>query len=50
MQDFGGLIETSTKMQKTYELIEEASQHSYPVLILGESGARKELVAGSIQT
>jgi transcriptional regulator with PAS, ATPase and Fis domain len=31
-----------------YRLIERVSQHAYPVLILGESGAGKELVARSV--
>jgi DNA-binding NtrC family response regulator len=44
---FGGLIGLSVKMQKVYRLIEQVSQHAYPVLILGESGTGKELVARS---
>lgn len=45
---FGGLVGTSTKMQKVYKLIEKVSQHNYPVLVLGESGTGKELVARSV--
>jgi two-component system response regulator HydG len=45
---FGGLIGTSVKMQKVYRLIEKVSQHNYPVLLLGESGTGKKLVARSI--
>src|SRR5438132_9012748 len=45
---FGGLIGVSMKMQRVYKLIEQVSQHEYPVLILGESGTGKELVTRSI--
>jgi DNA-binding NtrC family response regulator len=36
---FGGLIGVSAKMQRVYKMLEKVSQHNYPVLILGESGA-----------
>ena len=45
---FGGLIGTSQRMQRVYRLIEKVSQHNYPVLVLGDSGTGKELVARSI--
>jgi transcriptional regulator with PAS, ATPase and Fis domain len=45
---FGGLIGTSIKMRQVCDLIRKVSQHTYPVLILGETGTGKELVARSI--
>src|ERR1700730_2599196 len=45
---FGGLIGVSSKMQRVYKMIEKVSQHEYPVLILGDSGTGKEMVARSI--
>jgi DNA-binding NtrC family response regulator len=45
---FGEMIGISAKMQRVYKMIEKVSQHEYPVLILGESGSGKELVAKSI--
>jgi DNA-binding NtrC family response regulator len=35
---FADLIGVSVKMQRVYRLIERVSRHTYPVLILGESG------------
>jgi DNA-binding NtrC family response regulator len=45
---FGGLIGLSTKMQHIYKMTERVSRHEYPVLILGQSGTGKELVARSV--
>jgi DNA-binding NtrC family response regulator len=45
---FADLIGVSLKMQRVYRLIERMSQHAYLVLILGESGTSKELVARSV--
>jgi transcriptional regulator with PAS, ATPase and Fis domain len=43
-----GLIGESAPMQTLYELIEKVSQSTSPVLILGETGTGKELVALAI--
>jgi DNA-binding NtrC family response regulator len=45
---FAGLIGLSPKMQAVYQLTQKVSQHEYPVLILGETGTGKELIARSI--
>jgi DNA-binding NtrC family response regulator len=45
---FGGLIGLSTKMQSVYKITHKVSQHEYPVLILGETGTGKEMIARSI--
>ena len=45
---FGILVGVSPKMQKVYRLIERVSRSLTPVLILGETGTGKELVARSI--
>lgn len=42
---YEGLIGISPKMQKTYEIIERIGRRSPSVLILGEKGSGKELVA-----
>ena len=44
-EDFTGLITTSPKMRAVCQYIEAIAQSPEPVLILGESGVGKELVA-----
>ena len=44
----GGLIGASLPMQKIHDLIRKAADHSFPVIILGETGTGKELVARCI--
>jgi DNA-binding NtrC family response regulator len=45
---FGGLIGKSAPMHHLYELIAKISQSTSPVLLLGETGTGKELVARCI--
>jgi DNA-binding NtrC family response regulator len=45
---FGELVGFSPRMEKVYKLIEKVSDQDCPVLILGESGTGKDLVASSI--
>jgi two-component system response regulator HydG len=45
---FGGLIGLSPSMQSVYKLTHKVSQHDCPVLILGETGTGKEMIARSI--
>jgi transcriptional regulator with PAS, ATPase and Fis domain len=44
----GGLVGTSAAMQAVQRLIAKAVGHHFPVVILGETGTGKELVARSI--
>jgi DNA-binding NtrC family response regulator len=46
----GSLMGVSVPMQRVYSAIQRASFHRYPVLILGEAGTGKELVARSIHS
>lgn len=45
---FGGLIGKSEQMLRLYELIGKISQSTCPVLLLGDTGTGKELVARAI--
>jgi two-component system response regulator HydG len=47
-QGLGNLIGRSPEMDKLYRILAKVAQSSHPVLILGESGVGKELVARSI--
>jgi DNA-binding NtrC family response regulator len=47
-RSYAGIVGVSSKMEWVYRLIEKVSQHNFPVLILGETGTGKELVARSI--
>jgi DNA-binding NtrC family response regulator len=47
---FGPLIGLSPQMQSIYKIAEKISQHQYPVLILGETGTGKELLARSVHS
>ena len=44
----GGLVGVSAQMQRVYDLTLRVSAYRFPVLILGETGTGKELVARSI--
>jgi DNA-binding NtrC family response regulator len=46
----GGMVGNSPVMQHLYELIEKVSQNKFPILILGETGTGKELVAHYIHS
>ncbi len=47
-QGLGNLIGRSGEMEKLYRILSKAAQSTHPVLILGESGVGKELVARAI--
>ncbi len=49
-QGLGNMIGRSPEMEKLYRILAKVAQSSHPVLILGESGVGKELVARSIHT
>src|SRR5580704_11332093 len=46
-QGLGNMIGRSPEMDKLYRILAKVAQSSHPVLILGESGVGKELVARS---
>lgn len=46
----GGIVGDSPLMHHLYELIEKVSQNKFPILILGETGTGKELVAHYIHS
>ena len=48
MQSFGSLIGATTNMKEVYSLIETVSQYDTTVLVYGETGTGKELVARTI--
>jgi len=45
---FGSIIGRSPEMEKLYRIVAKAAQSTHPVLIMGESGVGKELVARCI--
>src|SRR5579871_3752783 len=47
-QGFGGMIGRAPEMEKLYRIIAKAANSVHPVLILGDSGTGKEMVARSI--
>jgi DNA-binding NtrC family response regulator len=49
-QGLGNMIGRSPEMDKLYRILAKVAQSSHPVLILGESGVGKELVARSIHS
>jgi two-component system response regulator HydG len=47
---FGNIIGTAPEMEKLYRIIAKVAMSSHPVLILGEAGTGKELVARAIHS
>lgn len=47
-QGFGGIVGRAPEMEKLYRIIAKAANSIHPVLILGENGTGKEMVARSI--
>ncbi len=46
--DFFGMVGKSRQMESVFEMIRKASESNAPVIILGESGSGKELVADAV--
>ena len=47
-QGLGSMIGRSAEMEKLYRILSKVAQSTHPVLVLGESGSGKELVARTI--
>jgi len=47
---FGGMVAKSKAMQSIFQLVEKAAQYKTTVLILGDSGTGKELIARGIHS
>jgi len=47
---FAGLVGRDPKMVQLYRQIQKVAEHNYPVLITGETGTGKELVAAAIHS
>jgi sigma-54 dependent transcriptional regulator, acetoin dehydrogenase operon transcriptional activator AcoR len=45
---FGGIVGRNPKMVQIFRQIQKLAEHNYPVLITGETGTGKELVAAAI--
>jgi two-component system response regulator AtoC len=45
---FGGMVGASSRMQAVYDLVSKVAPTDVPVLVIGETGTGKELVAGTL--